>query len=256
MMANLSRVENTVRFYRQNLLVNFDDWLAPTFRRLAKQGRGDGRRSACLASSLNIGRANVSQDAQGEPETDALSVALRPRQTKCRRHSASGEWASHGWLARPASGAGTAERSSYLIVRRAPRPASETRSTRPIPFKLARQAEARSDPPPFPRIGDVLRLECLLVSITQENVEDRFNLIGSKHDRSAANQTLSMLRSIYRRPCVDHESLRNPVELWPADVGQPSPLPRRIGHQPREAADSNVSAHETRLLRMLTKVWQ
>ena len=135
MMANLSRVENTVRLYRQNLLVNFDDWLAPTIRRLAKQGRGDGRRSACFASSLNIGRANVSQDAQGEPETDVLSVALRPRQTKCRRHFASGERASHGWLARPASGAGTAERSSYLIVRRAPQPAPETRSTRPIPYQ-------------------------------------------------------------------------------------------------------------------------
>ena len=36
----------------------------------------------------------------------------------------------------------------------------------------------------------------------------------------AANQTLSMLRSIYRRPCVDFEGLRNPVDLWLAAGGR------------------------------------
>ena len=35
-----------------------------------------------------------------------------------------------------------------------------------------------------------------------------------------ANQTLSMLRSFYRRPCVDHGNLRNPVELWLAAGGR------------------------------------
>ena len=30
---------------------------------------------------------------------------------------------------------------------------------------------------------------------------------------AVANQCVSMLRSIYRRPCVDREGLRNPVEL-------------------------------------------
>lgn len=29
-----------------------------------------------------------------------------------------------------------------------------------------------------------------------------------------ANQCLSFLRSVYRRPCVDYEGLRNPVEQW------------------------------------------
>ena len=37
---------------------------------------------------------------KGEPETDEAPVALRP-----------GERAIHGWIARPASEAGTAERS-------------------------------------------------------------------------------------------------------------------------------------------------
>ena len=43
-----------------------------------------------------------------------------------------------------------------------------------------------------------------LDSITRQDVEDRFNLITGKHGWSAANQTMSMLRSIYRRHCVDH----------------------------------------------------
>ncbi len=59
-----------------------------------------------------------------------------------------------------------------------------------------------------------------LDAITRQNAEDRFNLITGKHGWSAANQTLSMLRSIYRRPCVDFEGLRNPVDLWLAAGGR------------------------------------
>ncbi len=58
-----------------------------------------------------------------------------------------------------------------------------------------------------------------LDAITRQDVEDRFHLITDKHGWSAANQTLSMLRSIYRRPCVDFEGLRNPVDLWLAAGG-------------------------------------
>lgn len=29
-----------------------------------------------------------------------------------------------------------------------------------------------------------------------------------------------MLRGIYRRSCIDHEQLRNPVELWIAGGGR------------------------------------
>ena len=35
-----------------------------------------------------------------------------------------------------------------------------------------------------------------------------------------ANQTISLLRSIYRRSCVDFEGLRNPVDLWLAGGGR------------------------------------
>ena len=59
-----------------------------------------------------------------------------------------------------------------------------------------------------------------LDAITRQDVEDRFNLITARHGWSAANQTLSMLRSIYRRPCVDFEGLRNPVDLWLAAGGR------------------------------------
>jgi len=35
-----------------------------------------------------------------------------------------------------------------------------------------------------------------------------------------ANQCLSFLRSVYRRPCVDYEGLHNPVEQWLAAGGR------------------------------------
>ena len=53
-----------------------------------------------------------------------------------------------------------------------------------------------------------------LRAISRRDVEARFHRITDKHGWAGANQTMSMLRSIYRRPCVDHEGLRNLVELW------------------------------------------
>ena len=38
-----------------------------------------------------------------------------------------------------------------------------------------------------------------------------------------ANQCLSFLRSVYRRPCVDYEGLHNPVEQWLAAGGRGPP---------------------------------
>ena len=70
--------------------------------------------------------------------------------------------------------------------------------------------------------------------ITRQDVEDRFNLITAKHGWAGANQTMSMLRSIYRRPCVDHESLRNPVELWLAAGGRFNKMRRRRISTPTE----------------------
>ena len=66
-----------------------------------------------------------------------------------------------------------------------------------------------------------------LDAITRQDVEDRFNLITGRHGWAGANQTMSMLRTIYRRPCVDHEGLRNPVELWLAAGGRFNPKRRR-----------------------------
>ncbi len=59
-----------------------------------------------------------------------------------------------------------------------------------------------------------------LDSITRREVEGRFGLITERHGEMPANQCLSFLRSVYRRPCVDHEGLRNPVEQWLAGGGR------------------------------------
>ena len=59
-----------------------------------------------------------------------------------------------------------------------------------------------------------------LDGISRKDVEARFNRLTEQRGWSSANQTMSMLRSIYRRPCVDHEGLRNPVELWLAGGGK------------------------------------
>ena len=53
-----------------------------------------------------------------------------------------------------------------------------------------------------------------LDAITRRDVESRFRLLTERHGEMPANQCLSFLRSVYRRPCVDYEGLRNPVEQW------------------------------------------
>ena len=81
-------------------------------------------------------------------------------------------------------------------------------------------------------LGDWLKRP--LNSIIRQDVEDRFNLINARHGWAGANQTLSMLRSIYRRPCADHENLRNPVELWLAAGGRFNRMRRRRISSPAE----------------------
>lgn len=73
-----------------------------------------------------------------------------------------------------------------------------------------------------------------LNAISRRDIEERFNLITRKHGGISANQTFSMLRSVYRRPCIDHDSLRNPVELWLAGGGQYNPKRRRRISAPAE----------------------
>ena len=46
-----------------------------------------------------------------------------------------------------------------------------------------------------------------LDAIARRDVEDRFNRITANHGWSQANLTLTLLRSVYRRPCVDLEAI-------------------------------------------------
>ena len=73
-----------------------------------------------------------------------------------------------------------------------------------------------------------------LAAITRRDIEGRFHLITEEHGWATANQTISLLRSIYRRSCVDHEGLRNPVELWLAGGGRYHPKRRRRISAPGE----------------------
>ena len=59
-----------------------------------------------------------------------------------------------------------------------------------------------------------------LDAITRQDVEALFNRLTGDLGWSAANRAVSLLRAIYRRPCVDFESLRNPVDLWLAGGGR------------------------------------
>ena len=59
-----------------------------------------------------------------------------------------------------------------------------------------------------------------LDAITRRDIESRFRLLTERHGAMPANQCLSFLRSVYRRPCVDYEGLRNPVEQWLAAGGR------------------------------------
>ena len=59
-----------------------------------------------------------------------------------------------------------------------------------------------------------------LDAIARRDVEARFNRITEDHGWSPANRSMSLLRSVYRRPCVDLDGLRNPVDLWLAGGGK------------------------------------
>ena len=66
-----------------------------------------------------------------------------------------------------------------------------------------------------------------LDSIDVEDVRDRFERITDNHGWSAANRVISLMRSLYRKPCADIEALHNPVSLWLAEDGRFHAKPRR-----------------------------
>ncbi len=70
--------------------------------------------------------------------------------------------------------------------------------------------------------------------ITRADIQERFNSISSQHGQSPANRVMSLLRSVYRAPCAESETLRNPVEIWLAGGGRFNKKTRRKIDTPAE----------------------
>ena len=69
----------------------------------------------------------------------------------------------------------------------------------------------------------------------------------AKHGWASAHQTVSMLRSIYRRPWVDHERLQYPVEPCLAAAGRFNIMRRRIStpaEPPPRRWSAGIEAHD------------
>ena len=73
-----------------------------------------------------------------------------------------------------------------------------------------------------------------LDSIDAEDIRGRFERITDNHGWSAANRAISLLRSLYRKPCADIETLHNPVSLWLAEGGRFHAKPPREISTPAE----------------------
>lgn len=73
-----------------------------------------------------------------------------------------------------------------------------------------------------------------LDTITRRDVEARFHRVSRRSGWAVANHIIALLRSVYRRPCVDHETLRNPVDLWLASGGRYHRAVRRRISTPAE----------------------
>lgn len=73
-----------------------------------------------------------------------------------------------------------------------------------------------------------------LDTITRREVEERFHRVSRRHGWSIGNHAISLLRAVYRRPCVDFPWLRNPVDLWLTAGGRFHRPVRRLIPAPAE----------------------
>ena len=87
-----------------------------------------------------------------------------------------------------------------------------------------------------------------LDTITRRDVEVRFHLVSQRNGWAVANHIISLLRSVYRRPCVDHQALRNPVELWLAGGGRYHRAVRRRISTPAEVLPRWCAAIEAEVI--------
>ena len=87
-----------------------------------------------------------------------------------------------------------------------------------------------------------------LDTITRREVEARFHLVSQRNGWAVANHIISLLRSVYRRPCVDHQTLRNPVELWLAGGGRYHRAVRRRISTPAEVLPRWCAAIEAEVI--------
>ena len=92
-----------------------------------------------------------------------------------------------------------------------------------------------------------------LDTITRGDVEARFHLLTERHGWAIANHATSLLRSAYRRPCVDHAGLRNPVDLWLAGGGRYHRSVRRRISAPAEVLPRWRSGIEAEVLVSTTR---
>ncbi len=124
-------------------------------------------------------------------------------------------------------------------------PAQERAEARDMP-SLSRAFEdyLKANPRRKPRTVEMYRtnlrvcfgdwLSRSLDAIDRGDIEARFHQITERRGWATANQAVSMLRSIYRRSSIDHEGLRNPVELWIAGGGRLNRKRRRRISSPAE----------------------
>ena len=140
-------------------------------------------------------------------------------------------------------------------VARGEDPAQERADSRGIPTLREAFAEyLAANPTRKPSTEKVYRSQmhsCLgdwqsrpLDTITRRDVEARFHRVSQRSGWAVANHIIALLRSVYRRPCVDHESLRNPVDLWLAGGGRYHRAVRRRISTPAETLPRWWSAIE------------